>query len=190
MTTETIAFRMRAGSIIGGGFTVPSPNVLTRLGDFFIAPRNTIVRVARLYGSFAFSHPQTQQDREFKVYYAIHHREDVGSSQAIRVGDKPLWIHIMTHQALASETGFQPASIPIQVDFSNHTQRAIKSKGARSNEEFGFGFSIVTSLETGISFFIDAVAEIEVEWIGGRGSRKNIDIELGFDELENAGASI
>lgn len=183
MTTELIAFRVRTGSIAASGFQFGAQDNLERMGEFFIVPRNTVCRVRRVYGSFAAVMDPSAGDRRMKIIFGAMSRIVTGGPDNV-VSMRPLWTHIATHQS--STVGWGPRTpVQIDTDLSSHIQREIRSKGARSNTELGFGFVGIASIESAWEFFLDAVVEFELEWLGGPGSKKDINVVGGFDELEN-----
>ncbi len=75
-----------------------------------------------------------------------------------------------------------------EIDFSKLKRRgvAVLSKGARSNERAGWSLLIWNRDATNNNIGLAVTLEWEMEWLGGKGSQKNLNIENeGFDEEEN-----
>lgn len=182
LTTELVPHRYRAGTTNGSSYTISTTNFET-LGDFFVVPRNMIGVCKRIFGSFHTAFSEDIADRRWKLLFGKDVPADGQNSSSTF---KPLAIWTRNHhQATTGQAGSE-SHIDWDIDLSQHDQRGIKRKGARSNSQYGYGFKIVANASSGFTLIMDAVAEIELEWIGGRGSQKNIDIENGgFDEEEN-----
>lgn len=182
MTTELVPHRYRAGTTNGSSYTVSTTSFET-LGDFFIVPRNMIAVTRRIFGSFITAFSEDLSDRRFKLIFC----KDVpasGQNSASTLRPLAIWQR-NHHQATSGQAGSE-IHIDFDVDLSQHDQRGIKAKGVRSNTQYGYGFKILVNAASGFTLLLDAVAEIELEWIGGPGSKRNIDIaDRGFDEEEN-----
>lgn len=74
------------------------------------------------------------------------------------------------------------------VNFSQIKRRGVgvRSKGTRSNNRAGWSIMVIDRDNQATTYQLQVAAEVNMEWIGGSGSRKNLDIAYGdFDENEN-----
>lgn len=82
----------------------------------------------------------------------------------------------------------QMPSAEIEIDFSKILRRgiAVISKGTRSNNRAGWSILIINLQAGSMDVDMAVTAEQADEWLGGSGSKKDLDIEYGgFDEEEN-----
>lgn len=102
----------------------------------------------------------------------------------------PLAVVMDGHNVVGTPTNNtqQMPSAEIEIDFSKILRRgvAVISKGTRSNNRAGWSILIINLQAGSMDVDLAITAEQADEWLGGSGSKKNLDFENSeFDEGEN-----